>query len=139
MIRFTGFVGVSASLRLVAQAVPRVGCRYADEQSVNFARVAWSVTRASRHVPFQTTCLIESLAAASMLWRRGCACNVRFGVRRSARHSLAAHAWVECNGRVVYGVAADCSEYSVLSPIVRISGRALPSGEVRNVRSERNA
>jgi hypothetical protein len=55
-----------------------------------------------------------------MLRRRGCACDVRFGVRRADRHALAAHAWVEYQGSVVYG-SFDClAEYSVLSPILHV-------------------
>ena len=76
-------------------------------------RVTWAVSAASRHLPFRTTCLIESLAAHTMLHRRGMTPELRFGVRRSPS-SLAAHAWVECDGAVVAGQIDDLAEYAAL-------------------------
>jgi hypothetical protein len=83
-------------------------------RSHNAARVAWAVAAAARHVPFRTTCLVESLAADAMLRRRGVASEIRFGVRPPDGGTLAAHAWVEHNGAVVFGARSDLSEYAVL-------------------------
>ena len=79
-------------------------------------RVAWAVTAAARRLPIRTTCLVESLAGDTMLRRRGVSCDLRFGVRPPQRGELAAHAWVEHEGRVIFGALDELSEYSVLSP-----------------------
>jgi Transglutaminase-like superfamily len=86
-----------------------------DRSPVPAQRVAWAVTSAARHLPFATTCLIESLAAQAMLRRRGVQCEVRVGVRpRQGRPALAAHAWVEHDGAVLLGQIDDLSEYAAL-------------------------
>jgi hypothetical protein len=79
--------------------------------------VAWAVSAVARRLPGPTTCLAEALAAVTMLRARGHAAEVRFGVeRRETRtRALAAHAWVECDGRVVVGVVHNLAGYAVLS------------------------
>ena len=75
-------------------------------------RFAWAVAAASRRLPFRSTCLVESLAVDAMMRRRGYASKIRFGVRPPNAGVLAGHAWVECDGAVVFGSLQD---YSVLS------------------------
>jgi hypothetical protein len=79
------------------------------------ARIGWAVTAAARRAPFRSTCLLESLAADAMLRRRGYASEIRFGVRTPNAGALAAHAWVEHAGAVVFGALDEQREYSVLS------------------------
>ena len=79
------------------------------------SRLGWAVAAASRHLPFRSTCLVESLAADAMLRRRGYASEIRFGVRPPRGGALAGHAWVEHDGAVVFGALAELAEYSVLS------------------------
>lgn len=104
-IRVAVAVAPFVVVRRVLQLFPR---------SSNAPRVAWAVAAAARHVPFRTTCLVESLAADAMLRRRGVASEIRFGVRPPDGGTLAAHAWVEHNGAVVFGARSDLSEYAVL-------------------------
>jgi hypothetical protein len=80
-------------------------------------RVAWAVTAVAHRLPLRTTCLVESLAADAMLRRRGCVCDLRFGVRppQGASDRLAAHAWIEHRGVVVLGEIDGLRDYSVLS------------------------
>jgi hypothetical protein len=78
-------------------------------------RIVWSVTAVARRVPFRTTCLIDALAVDAMLRRRGVASDIRFGVKPPDGHVLAAHAWVEVEGKVVYGAISDLARYAVLS------------------------
>lgn len=75
-------------------------------------RLAWAVAAASRRLPFRSTCLVESLAVDAMMRRRGYASEIRFGVRPPNGGVLAGHAWVECDGAVVFGSLQD---YSALS------------------------
>ena len=83
------------------------------------SRLGWAVAAASRHVPFRSTCLVESLAVDAMVRRRGYArgyaSDIRFGVRPPRGGVLAGHAWVEHDGAVVFGSLTELAEYSVLS------------------------
>jgi hypothetical protein len=89
--------------------------RHSPNSTHEPARVAWAVAHTARHLPFSTTCLIESLAAHAMLRRRGVNCDVRFGVRPPlGGPTLAAHAWIECDGAVLLGQVDDLSEYAAL-------------------------
>lgn len=86
--------------------------RYPGTPSATVERLAWAVAAASRRLPFRATCLVESLAVDAMMRRRGYASEIRFGVRPPSAGVLAGHAWVECDGAVVFGSLQD---YSVLS------------------------
>ncbi|OYT71871.1 MAG: hypothetical protein CFK52_07020 [Chloracidobacterium sp. CP2_5A] len=57
------------------------------------------VSRAARHTPRPTTCLIRAMALWFLLTRRGVACDIILGVQKKMRHTLEAHAWVEWKGR----------------------------------------
>jgi hypothetical protein len=82
------------------------------------ARVSWAITALARRLPAMT-CLVQSLAAHALLRRAGCPAELRIGVQSRARRApklLEAHAWVECEGRVVVGDVPDLARYAVLSP-----------------------
>lgn len=53
--------------------------------------------KAARHTLFPATCLTRSLLLYWLLHRRGVESDLRIGVRVT-QGSLAAHAWVECDG-----------------------------------------
>ena len=112
------FLSIRRALRTFAR-IGRVSRGHSDS-----ARAAWAVTAAARHMPLRTTCLVESLAVDAMLRRRSVACEIRFGVRPPDGGTLAAHAWVEHDGAIVYGARPDLSDYSVLSS--PDAGRATP-------------
>jgi len=91
-------------------------------------RVAWAVAAVARRLP-GTTCLAQSLAAHALLRRRGYRPELHIGVRGRASAAavpLDAHAWVECDGRVVAGEMDDLAEYGRLVP-VRPPASAAPS------------
>ena len=76
-------------------------------------RVAWAVRVASRHLLGTWSCLTQALAAQLLLrWHRYPAV-LRIGVARPEEESFRAHAWVESEGRVVYGEASG-SQYTPL-------------------------
>lgn len=104
----------------VRRGIDRVACRFSLQQTTPTSdaapRVAWSIAAVTRRLPFRSTCLVESLAVDAMLRRRGVASEVRFGVRPPDGGMLAAHAWVEHDGVVVFGARPDLSEYAVLVP-----------------------
>jgi hypothetical protein len=65
-------------------------------------RIAWAVTVASRYVP-NATCLTQAFAAQFLLVRGGYPAMLRLGVAKGRDGGFQAHAWVECEGRVVIG------------------------------------
>ncbi len=81
-------------------------------------RVAAAVTIVSRYVP-RATCLTQALAAELLLRRAGYPVYLRLGAARGPDERFEAHAWVECDGRVVIGGAIE--RYS---PFPRLDGEA---------------
>jgi Transglutaminase-like superfamily len=80
------------------------------------ARIAWAVNAVGARLT-GTTCLVEALAAESMLRRHGHQPTLNLGIHSDGRtHSrLDAHAWVECGDVVVAGRIANLERYAVLS------------------------
>lgn len=65
--------------------------------------VARRVKLRSRTMPFATTCLVEAVAGALLLLRRGIrGATIRFGVRKNGP-ILEAHAWLIHDGMVLLG------------------------------------
>ncbi len=89
-------------------------------------RVARSVRRAGRLFPGGGNCLVQSLALDRMLHERGHPSELRIGVRREGGE-LAAHAWVEHDGRALLEAGLD--QFSTLSeaaaPRVRFAGEVI--------------
>jgi len=80
------------------------------------ARADWAVRAAARRLPLKTTCLFEALAADAMLRRRGCTCELRFGVRLLTQASpFTAHAWIEHRGIVLLGQIENLRDFAPLS------------------------
>ena len=81
-------------------------------------RVVWAVQAVARRLPV-SGCLAHALVMDTLLHRHGHASHLKIGVRRVDRSvrevPLDAHAWVECDGRIVIGAVADLHEYAVLT------------------------
>jgi hypothetical protein len=85
--------------------VSEMGQRPIDSQTSNplsVDRIAWAVRAVSQYVP-RATCLTQALAGQVLLVRRGYPTCLRIGVTRKPREGLEAHAWLECDGRIVLG------------------------------------
>lgn len=65
--------------------------------------VGWAVTRIAAYFPRSARCLVQALAARSMLERRGIGSIMHVGVARSEERFLEAHAWLEAAGVEVTG------------------------------------
>jgi hypothetical protein len=88
--------------RLVDRAARApMGMKRVDSASAE--RVAWAVQAASRHMVGEKTCLTQALAAQTLLTRRGYPALLRIGVVKNEGRVFQAHAWVECEGKVVIG------------------------------------
>lgn len=80
-------------------------------------QLAWLVTVAGRYSPLGTSCLKEALVLSWLMSQRGMPTTLRIGVAH--RHGdLAAHAWLEQNGRIILG-EADADAYAPLPPLSR--------------------
>lgn len=75
--------------------------------------LVWCIEAASRFVP-AASCLTRSMAAQVLLRRNGHPSTLRIGVARGARGVLEAHAWVECEGRVVVGETENLDRFTAL-------------------------
>ena len=78
----------------VAAITRHVRCE--PQATVAPARIFWAVQTASRFVP-RATCLVQALAARSLLTKSGFPARMRLGVTKSANGRLEAHAWTECS------------------------------------------
>jgi len=81
-------------------------------------RLAHLVDVASRHGPYNATCLRRSLALRWLLRRRGMPAELRIGVAR-ADQNVRAHAWVELAGRVVNDHASVVADYAAYEDLDR--------------------
>lgn len=79
-------------------------------------KVAWSIKAVSRRIP-DATCLPQALAAIVMLSRLRQDARLLIGVALSERGRLEAHAWVECDGRVVVGKVRNLPRFTVLNAL----------------------
>lgn len=102
------FVGALALLIRVRLALPFLSldrlrawaCR-PGYGSRRVTRIAWAVEAAARRLP-GTTCLPMALVAQRLLSSSGHRGELHVGVTRAGA-KFAAHAWVECEGRVLIG------------------------------------
>jgi len=77
-------------------------------------RVVWAVTVASRYMPGAITCLTRALASVVLLGQCGHRVCLRIGVAKGEGGQLEAHAWVECEERIVVGGSKQLSRYTPL-------------------------
>ena len=83
-------------------AVSRKKREFHPEAVPSVPRLAWLVEIAGRYIPVAATCLNQALVLSWLLGRRGIAATLHIGVARNAE-TLAAHAWLENNGQVIFG------------------------------------
>jgi hypothetical protein len=84
-------------------------------------QIVWAVRAVSRYVP-NATCLTQALVVQRFLIRSGHRCRLRLGVSKDAVRGFEAHAWVECDERVVIGESAGESVTSRFTPIAAWEG-----------------
>ncbi len=91
-----------ATLRRLVTGGGRSRARLAGDRAIP-DQVAWAVTAVSRYLPGPTTCLSRALTVQGMLARRGYPSRLHVGVIRGTQGQVEAHAWVECEGRILIG------------------------------------
>ncbi len=80
------------------------------------ARIVWSVKVVSRYIP-AASCLVQALAAHTLLNRQGYQASLRVGVAKGRQGELRAHAWVACQDNIVIGGAESASRFTPLPPL----------------------
>jgi hypothetical protein len=67
--------------------------------------VGWAIRAAATRLPWQSTCLIEAIAAGAMLRRAGIPVTLHLGVAKdeSSREGFAAHAWLSVGEAIIVG------------------------------------
>ena len=99
------------------EALRRCGARmHPRRRPASVEQVVRTVQIASRFVP-AATCLTQALAAQVLLGREGYDSSLRIGVARRERGKLQAHAWVECEGKVVIGQTESLPTFTPLPPL----------------------
>ena len=76
--------------------------------------IARAIDRARRHVPGRYRCLPVAYSAHLVLHRHGHGSLIHVGVARDAHGKVEAHAWVECDGRILVGDLPDLARFTVL-------------------------
>lgn len=116
-------VQVTAAVGLRVLRVPRLTrvvarCRPLVQLAVRApeARVVWAIEAVGRRLTGISTCFVRALAADLLLCRADRPGQVRVGVRRAPRGMIEAHAWFECDGRILVGSdgVADCHSFVTL-------------------------
>lgn len=88
--------------------------RRAGIRSIDIVRISRAVDWVSRLVPY-ATCLTQALATQTLLAAYGYSAHLHIGVQRDQQNAFVAHAWVECQGRVVIGgTGINLSGYTTL-------------------------
>lgn len=72
--------------------------------------VQWAIGAWTRAWPWPPTCLMQALAARTLLVEQGLPCDLYFGVRGSTETvsggvAIGAHAWLRCGAHVVTGAS----------------------------------
>lgn len=89
--------------KLASRLAPQVGSGRDDALSPR--EVSWlmqGIERASRLIP-KASCLTQAITAQVMLARRGQAARLQIGVARGESAKFEAHAWIECQNRIIIG------------------------------------
>ncbi len=93
---------------LERRALPQVR-RFRDAPTVD--EISLAVERARRYVPGIYKCLPAAYATHLLLCRYGYRSRVHYGVARDPQGKVEAHAWVDCDGRVVMGQLDDLARF----------------------------
>lgn len=84
---------------------------------ISIELVAWSVAVSSRYAPGTAKCLVQALTTQLLLNRYRYPHKLHIGVAMGESRTLEAHAWVECQGKVIIGGLSNLGKFRPLSKI----------------------
>lgn len=90
----TGFLGDPACES--AEQEERQACAAARE-------IGQMIDRVSRHMPWESKCLVQAMAGQWLLTRRQVDTTLYLGLARTAEGRMLAHAWLRCGAWIVTG------------------------------------
>jgi len=109
------FSHIAASLGEIGGESPALVPPEHDQKAREVGR---AVETMARHLPWDSRCLAQALAAWGMLQKRGIAATVYFGVASNPDKPFDAHAWLRCGGCFVTG-GEPSEHYQVLTHIAQ--------------------
>ena len=95
------------------------GTRRRERPRIQGDQITWAMHHAQRIIP-RATCLPQAIAAEALLTRGGLPADLRIGVKKTSDGKLAAHAWVESNGRIVVGHLPELGTYTRLPTLPKV-------------------
>jgi len=104
--------------RIVQRALARLAdtCVETRRACPGSREIPWAVTTVSRYVP-TVMCLPQALAAQFLLARRGTRAQLRIGVAKGHSGRLEGHAWLESDGKVIFGELSGASRFTPFPPL----------------------
>jgi hypothetical protein len=84
------------------------------EHRETLEQVSWAVQTACRNSPWECTCLVQAIAAKSLLKRHGAQSTLYLGVAKDGEKNLKAHAWLRSGNVIVIG-AQGMNQFKVVS------------------------
>jgi transglutaminase superfamily protein len=97
-------------VRTVQRLAAAIGWR--SDEPFSADRIVWAVRSVARSVP-GSTCLVQALAAQSLLMRHGYRPLLTIGVAKNECDRFGAHAWVVCDNEVLIG-GHEAANYTAL-------------------------
>ncbi|GAB3309893.1 lasso peptide biosynthesis B2 protein [Luteimonas notoginsengisoli] len=83
-----------------------VGAEHRETRALD---AAWRFVRARPYVPFETSCLLDSIALASYLAKNGVQANIAFGVTNDP---FSAHCWVQVGDLVLNDTVGNATAHT---------------------------
>lgn len=87
----------------VRRWLANIGGASASTSKFSPERLAWAVDVAANVVPAGGHCLTQALTLQLLMHQNGYSCEVCFGIHPGSIGVVAAHAWLEHDGRVLIG------------------------------------
>jgi hypothetical protein len=116
MVRLALWVMPFRTARAMVAWMARRRTRATVGRTLSAEQLCAMIGRLGDHVP-RATCLTQALVAQLVLCRSGFDPVLRLGVGRDERNVFRAHAWVECDGRVVIGQTNEFERFTPLPPL----------------------
>ncbi len=79
--------------------------------------MVWAIERVGRYLVGKKPCLPQALALQWFLRRKGIVTHLHIGVKKDGEQRIAAHAWLEKNGRVLIGGTGSPTNYERLETV----------------------
>lgn len=106
--------------RKVRQVMAASVARYPERSMQLIAyetEMVWAIERVGRYLVGKKPCLPQALALQWFLRRKGIVTRLHIGVKKDGEQGIAAHAWLEKNGRVLIGGSESPQDFERLQTV----------------------